>query len=95
MATGSIESTGDHLDDQVRTKMVIFLRDLASSIENRTLESNVEEQVSEFFLRFNMGTSLLQGLDDKDSEDELIKFLSLGWFVYSNLLPDQSDENTP
>jgi hypothetical protein len=100
--TSHTEETGssDFVDDHVRSDIVTFLRGLADSLEKKTLDSTVEKQVSEFFLRFNFGASLFDNLESTEdnenvTDNELVKFLSLGWYVYTQMVPRPDDHESP
>ena len=65
--------------------LVPFLRKLADSIENKTLTNEQLFKVGEFFMSFLFHQELLKGYVDGD-EKEFFKFLTLGWWVYKNVL---------
>ena len=62
-------------------KLVPFLRELATSIETDSLDNYQLKYVSEFFMAWNF-----QKDKGEYSSEELIKFLSLGWYIYTHLL---------
>jgi len=62
-------------------KLVPFLRELATSIETDSLDNYQLKSVSEFFMAWNF-----QKDKGEYSSEELIKFLSLGWYIYTHLL---------
>jgi len=65
-------------------ELVLFLRNLADSMENNTITSEQSQKVGEFFMSFKMSQE-----QDKDCEPmDVIKFITMGWYIYSNLLKD-------
>lgn len=78
----------DFVDNHIRENIIKFLRGLADSFEQKSLTSEVEKQVSEFFLKFNFDSTLQHsGKETQDTtEQDLFKFLSLGWYIYTELI---------
>ena len=64
-----------------KEKLIIFLRELATDIETKKLNNDKLIDVSKFYMSWNFK-------EDKGeySEDELIRYLSLGWYIYTCLL---------
>jgi hypothetical protein len=63
-------------------QMVIFLRGLADSIENKSLDVKKLQQVGEFFMSF----LFQEQLEKPDNEEkEFLKFLVLGWWIYTHI----------
>ena len=77
-------------------KLITFLRDLTLSLENKKLCSRQLQRVGEFFMSYQFQEQAMQDKDEsspepvKFSHAELIKFLSLGWYVYQVILQDGS-----
>ena len=69
------------MSECTKKELVPFLRNLANSLEENTLDNIQLLQISEFFMSFSFKKD--QG---EYSSEELIKFLSLGWYIYTNLL---------
>ena len=68
----------------METKQLIpFLRNLANSIEQNSLDNKQLASISEFFMawKFKEDTG-------EYSKEELIKYLSLGWYIYTCLLKE-------
>ena len=63
--------------------MVPFLRDLANSIEKQELTPKQLQDIGEFFMSYQFQEQTQNGANF--SKKELIKFLSLGWYVYNVL----------
>ena len=77
--------------------LISFLRDLANSIEQKTIQRDQLLEVSKFFMSYKFqeqeiaddnGDPEIGGSGDYDQK-ELIKFLSLGWYIYCTLLKDK------
>lgn len=62
-------------------KLVLFLKNLANSVEQDSLDNKQLANVSEFYMswKFKRNTG-------EYSSQELIKYLSLGWYIYTYLL---------
>jgi hypothetical protein len=74
-------------------ELIPFLRKLADAIENRELCQPQLQSIGEFFMSYQFQEQALKDGEDtivKDeynfSQKELIKFVSLGWYVYQVLL---------
>ena len=57
-----------------------FLREIADKMDNNELSEVEQRRVSEFYMRYKFQREV-------ETEDEqLEKYLSLGWYVYTQLL---------
>ncbi len=102
----------DFIDSRVRKDVAIFLRDLADKLETGSLSSSDTAQISEFFMKFNFLKKIAvssgeQSIpketesgeseeSDEEESDDILKFMSLGWYVYTHLIPrlhDSEEEN--
>lgn len=92
-STGSAISE-DRVDAQVRKDVVNFLRDLANKLETDSLNPEETTQISEFFMKFQFVQSLFNDMEDGSSDQDIMKFMSLGWYVYSHLIPRTRKENS-
>ena len=90
------DSIGDSIGDS-NTKLIQFLRDLADDIESKKLQEEQLVKVGEFFMYFKFTeeygthTGTHTGTHEEQSSDEdmdIVKFISLGWYIYSHLLKD-------
>lgn len=59
-----------------------FFQSLSVSIENKTLSNEELKKAFDFFVTFNFENEK-KNYDDSD----LMSFFSLGWFIYTQLLP--------
>jgi hypothetical protein len=79
-------------------KLIPFLRDLADSIERQDLPPRLLESIGDFFMSYQFQQQAIKDLDDSNktqgrfSKDDLIKFFTLGWYVYQVLLRQESLE---
>ncbi len=96
-------------NDDGDNKMIIFLRNLATSIEKNKLLPIQIQRVGEFFMSYKFQEQAIadgNSLDDKDkdkdfdfdfNEEDFMKFLVLGWYIYVCILKNKSipvlDEN--
>mgnify|MGYP001438776367 len=77
-------------------KLINFLRDLTGSLERGELCPRQLQSVGEFFMSYQFQDAAAQDGDEsapeppRFSQAELIKFLSLGWYVYQIILQDGS-----
>ena len=75
-------------------KLIDFLRELANSVENKQLNSKQLQSIGEFFMSYKFQEQAIRSLnytdEDEDmSEEELLKFISLGWYVYRIILKNK------
>tara|TARA_Y100000389_G_C17456976_1_gene518791 strand:+ start:2564 stop:2863 length:300 start_codon:yes stop_codon:yes gene_type:complete len=87
-------------DDDGDDKMIIFLRNLATSIEQKKLLPVQLQRIGEFFMSYKFqeqaiadGNSLDDGESSKDfdfNEEDFMKFLVLGWYIYVCILKNKS-----
>tara|TARA_Y100000389_G_C17401090_1_gene485360 strand:+ start:529 stop:798 length:270 start_codon:yes stop_codon:yes gene_type:complete len=79
-------------------KLLRFLQDLTGSLERDELNPRQLQCIGEFFMSYQFQEQAIQDNDQTISDpllfskDELLKFLSLGWYVYQILL---RKENLP
>ena len=75
--------------------IINFLKNLVSDLENDLLSDENKKQVSEFVIsyKFNLEVQsnmknkpviLNYKLTDEFTDQEIIKYVSLGWFIYNN-----------
>jgi len=64
-----------------KEKLIIFLRELATDIETKKLDNDRLVDVSKFYMSWTFKED-----EGEYSQDELIRYLSLGWYVYTCLL---------
>ena len=75
---------------EIDNKLLIpFLRSLAEEIENGTILKDNRILVGELYMNLNFKKELKNSLI---SENDMSKFLVLGWYIYSNILKNAMDE---
>jgi hypothetical protein len=75
-----------------------FLRNLGDSVDKNELTPRQLHSIGEFFMsyKFQEEAAMSGDIDAPDTEfsqSEMIKFLVLGWWVYSQLLRDKTLES--
>lgn len=71
-------------------QLINFLRNLANDIENNNIENENLLKTSQFMMNFQFQNQQDEQSDDY-SRDDMIKFLSLGWYIYTQLLNQDED----
>jgi len=63
-------------------RLIGFLKNLTCSLEKDELNQQQLQKVSEFFMSYQ----LHEQVNTEFNEEEAIKFLTLGWYVYKVML---------
>lgn len=71
------------MDNSTNTTLLLttFLRGLATDIEKEKLTEIELEKVGEFFMNFLFFKNADKNVDNED----FLKFLTMGWYIYSQL----------
>lgn len=72
-------------------ELILFLRNLSDLIERKELLPSQLKSVSDFFLSYTFKEQNLvdeSNFEENFDKQDLIKFVSLGWYVYQILLKD-------
>jgi hypothetical protein len=79
-------------------KLAPFLRELALSIESEELEKDQLKCVGEFFMSYKFYEKRNGWKKEEEEEDEeefeemdVVKFITMGWWIYSQILKDEND----
>ena len=78
--------------ENVNVQLIPFLRDLADAIETQKLAPQQIESIGDFFMSYQFQQQAIKDGDNSSpttpqfSQQELVKFMSLGWYVYQVLL---------
>jgi len=73
-------------------RLIPFLRDLADSIEKQQLVPRQLESIGEFFMTYQFTEQAVRDEDTSGppqqqfSNQELMKFIVLGWYIYCCIL---------
>jgi hypothetical protein len=76
-------------------KLVLFLRNLATSIENKELVSNQLQVITDFFMAYQFHEQSVKDNEINNnlsefSQEDLLKFLCMGWYIYRCILNNNS-----
>lgn len=62
-------------------KVISFLENLLTGLKDKSLTEEQAKRVSEFYLSYEFLDTITE---DDISNRDIINFLSLGWYIYSN-----------
>lgn len=75
------------------TQLIPFLRELANSIEANQLSPNKLKHIGEFYMNYTMQEELSEEKNDENFDDmDIIRFLTLGWWIYTHILKNNNEE---
>lgn len=69
--------------------LINFLRKLSDELEQNSLSSEQNKQIGEFYMNYTMNTDTSE--ENKFSNEELVKFITLGWYMYRCILNENSE----
>jgi hypothetical protein len=75
--------------------LIPFLRNLADSIEQRQLLPRQLQRIGDFFMSYKFQEQAIRDNDNSEqqprefSQDELFKFIVLGWYIYCCILDNK------
>ena len=81
---------------ETNERLIPFLRNLADSIESGTILPKELQRIGEFFMSYQFQKQADIDENEESTETdmftqkEIVKFLSLGWYVYQILLKNQT-----
>ena len=79
-------------DGNCDAQLVPFLRELADSIESKQLSPGQLKHVGEFFMNYKFNKELNEQNNDEEFDDmDIVRFISLGWWIYTQILKDSED----
>lgn len=67
-----------------------FLRSLADKIDSETIQEHELLNVTDFFVRQQVIT---RDNPDEITDDDMMKFLFLGYYIYRHLIPSMRNKN--
>jgi hypothetical protein len=79
-------------------RLILFLRNLADSVEQDNLLPLQLESIGEFFMKYKFqekrrndddGAISVVGSNGVFNHDELVKFIVLGWYIYCIILKEE------
>ena len=88
----------NNFDETGDEKMISFLRNLATSIEEKKLLPQQLQRIGEFFMAYKFQEQAIADgnnttTDETDyeiNEEDFMKFLILGWYIYVCILKNKS-----
>jgi hypothetical protein len=66
-----------------------FLKELVDDMENNKLNDNEIKIIGEFYMNYKFKNSLDKQNNIFLNDKKYIKYLSLGWYIYSNILDEK------
>tara|TARA_B110000438_G_C15806888_1_gene647825 strand:- start:740 stop:976 length:237 start_codon:yes stop_codon:yes gene_type:complete len=70
--------------------LVNFLKELTNQLENNQIENNNIIKISQFMMSYNFESSNNNEIDEDFSRGDMVKFLSLGWYIYTQVLNSET-----
>jgi len=64
-----------------KEKQILFLENLLTKVKNNNISQDEQREISEFYVNYIFSRS-----DDKDDEEKILKYTSLGWYIYEFLI---------
>jgi hypothetical protein len=80
-------------------QLVPFLRELADSLESKKLEKDQLKCIGEFFMSYKFYEKRNGWKEEEEDEDEdeeefdVVKFITMGWWIYTQILKDEKADN--
>lgn len=68
-----------------KANLLLFLKDLQTELEADTITTCKLQQLGEFFMHCKMEQEIMENDDVEFTKQDMIKFISLGWYFYSIL----------
>jgi hypothetical protein len=69
--------------------LITFFRDLADKIERKELSSEQLKNLGEIYIKDSMISNLQSIEEHLNDEEALLKYITMGWYVYEVLLQKQ------
>ena len=67
-------------------KLLELLNNIIININNNKYSTTSLLYLNELLIKFNFNVNIQQNLNNTSQKQELLKFLSIGWYVYNNLI---------
>lgn len=88
-------------DNNSDAKLIPFLRNLANLIEQQELLPRQLQSIGEFFMSYQFQEQAIKDNDNSNtnnstrqfSQEELVKFIILGWYIYCCILDNDKIPN--
>lgn len=87
-------------------KLIHFLKELATKIEEKKLSPEQEQSIGEFYMNYtfdettdtnntnNTDNTNTNNTGEDFSSSDIIKFISMGWYFYRIILDEQKNKST-
>jgi hypothetical protein len=73
-------------------QLVPFLRNLADSVESNTISPEKLQYIGEFYMSCKFFDENKTQETENDDSIDIVKFITLGWYMYKVLLSKPEDE---
>jgi hypothetical protein len=70
-------------------KIIDFLRNTADLIEKNEIDEQSFQLAGEYYMRYLCKTEIDE-VDAKIEEKDLVKFLTVGWYIYNIILKEKN-----
>lgn len=80
-----------NVEENSNERLIQFLKRLVTSLETQQVAPKQLRAISEFFMSYQFQSQLENDAEDSEDDEEyshenLIKFLTLGWYIYVHIL---------
>jgi hypothetical protein len=73
--------------NDINHKLVPFLKELIESIESNQLSEEQLKHIGEFFMSYRF----YENSNENSNETDIVKFITMGWYIYTQLLKDEEN----
>ena len=81
------------MSTDINLVLVPFLRNLATSIETNKLSPEQLQNIGEFFISYELAEKKDSDIKEDFDDMDIIKFLTLGWWIYTHILNREDTES--
>ena len=76
------------MDKTDSEKIISEMQEIIQNLQNNNKEEDVTK-LSELLINYKFHKEMINDSEESEnfSQKEMVKFLSLGWYVYTNLIP--------
>ena len=76
-------------------KLILFLKDLTNSLENKKLNEDQVMHIGEFYMSYEFKNTINNDETLDIDEKDFIKFMVLGWYIYCIILRSKKFSDLP
>jgi hypothetical protein len=73
-----------------KIRIIEFLEEIKTSVEKDELPEPLLQQVGEFYVKYLFTKTVSESENIELDKDDILKFISLGWFIYTGLLAEET-----